>query len=111
MLAQQLLQLHLIDGKVADPLGQLLGGHRILILLPAELAFTQRRWLGLSMCRGMQPLWYWVMAVGQILEQRRAYGQTIAAGKCEDLVAIAETGPHDHGRVAVLFVIVFDEFV
>lgn len=56
----------------------------------------------------MQPLWYWVMAVGQILEQRRAYGQTIAAGKCEDLVAIAEAGPHDHGRVAVLFVIVID---
>ena len=108
MLAQQLLQLHLIDGKIADPLGQLLGGHCILILLPAELAFTQRRWLGLNVCRGMQPLWYWIVAVGQIFEQGWAYGQSIATGKCEDLIAIAEAGSHDHGRVAVLFVIVID---
>src|SRR5690606_38626380 len=69
--AQQGLELFLVPREQTNPLGQLLGGHGVLVVRPAEAALVQHL-SGLADGAGLQPALQRSLILGQLLQQLRA---------------------------------------
>src|SRR6185503_1190659 len=106
----QLLQLARVGVEAADALGELVGRHRVLVVLPAEVLLVHvdpgrvgalrrfRRELALDAAFGLR----------QLLQQIRRDRQQVAAGEGDDLPGLAEARAHHLRLVAVLLVVVVD---
>ena len=110
--SELLLELSGIGSKLADTLGQLLGGHGILVQLPAEGSLVEGD-LGVllgsrSSELGAQLAFEGLVRIVELVQEVGRDGQEVASGQLLNLANGAEGGAHDDGLVAVLLVVVVD---
>lgn len=95
----------MVNGKLADAVGQFFNGHRILIVLPVELGFGQRLWACLHFTAVGQLTLKLALTFRQLFKQRWSDGQAVTAGQFDDFTRVAEAGAHHYGAIAVLLVV------
>lgn len=110
--SELLLELSGIGSKLADTLGQLLGGHGILVQLPAESSLVEGD-LGVLLGGrgselGAQLALKGLVRLVELVQEVGRDGQEVASGQLLNLANGAERGAHDDGLVAVLLVVVVD---
>ena len=105
-----MLELARVGGEGADALGQLLGGHGILVHHPAERALVEPQGLvvrGLG-AGGGQLSGDVALGGTQLFQEAGADGEQVTARELEDLPGVAEAGAHDLGLVPELLVVLED---
>lgn len=110
--SELLLELGGISSKLADTIGQLLGGHGILVQLPAEGSLVEGD-LGVLLGSrgselGAQLALKGLVRLVELVQEVGRDGQEVASGQLLNLANGAEGGTHDDGLVTVLLVVVVD---
>lgn len=112
LVSELLLELDGISSKLADTLRELLGGHGVLVQLPAESSLVEGD-LGVLLSSGGGQLGAQLAVQGllgllELLQKVGRDGQEVASSQLLNLADRAERGAHDNGLVAVLLVVVVD---
>ncbi|CCJ77799.1 hypothetical protein BN135_2863 [Cronobacter muytjensii 530] len=101
-------QFFLVNGELADTVRQFVHRHRILVVLPEELRFSQAFRTRFHFAVKGELTLNGAFAFRQLFQQRRRDGQTVAAREFKDFADVTEACAHDHSFIAVLFVVLVD---
>lgn len=108
--SNELLESNSIGSELSDTVGELLGGHLVLVEVSSEDGLVIKVSLLLNVeglgLLGEELLGDGLVRVEQLLEETGGDGQEVATSKLLDLAGVSERSTHDDGLVVELLVVV-----